>query len=381
MIVIATHAVFFNDKDIYGPPHAVSLFLNKRKIDHIFIKHRLEGHGNSKVEFYEKGKLVKTINKGLSFHLPPFFQYPYEIFSSVKVVLQSKNKCDLFIGVDSLNALSGIILKFMRKTPKSVYFSADFALKRFENSILNGIYLGFDSVAVKLCNQTWSVSKRIVDYRNKKGLVKKKNIYIPNAPPFFEMAKFRKIHPKKNQLVIVSKLYSGVDFTQIFLALKRLVKSNPDIVLHVVGDGEEMEKIKKEIERIGVGKYVIMYGAKDHEFVHSLMASSMLGFALYKTTDKSDFRYFSDSMKIRDYLACGTPVIATGNTITGEELQKRKAGVVVHLEQDEIYKTVKKILTDERTYSEMKNNGLSLAEENDIYTILSRTFNDINVQL
>ncbi len=118
MIIIATHAVFMNGKDIYGPPHAVSLFLNKQKDAHIFIKHNLYANGPSKVEYYRNGKLEKEDSIKESPIKFPFFLYLYEMYTTLKIVLAEQEKVTLFIGVDPLNALAGEILKNWVKQKK-----------------------------------------------------------------------------------------------------------------------------------------------------------------------------------------------------------------------------------------------------------------------
>lgn len=371
MIVIVTHAVFFNNKDIYGPPHSISLFLNKKKVKHLFIKHRLDSNGYSKIEFYRNGKLVKSLGKGYRKRLVSPFQYLLEFLITFKTIYSIKN-CELFIGVDPLNAFAGIILKLFGKTKKTIYFSADFAIKRFNNNMLNSVYLLLDYLSMKFSDKTWSVSERIVNYRKGKRLKDKKNILVPNSPSFKSLARFRKEKKSKDHLVIVSRLYAGIGFGQIFLALKRLIKTYPHLKLHIVGDGEDMDNLIKDTSRLNLKENIIFYGARDHDFVYRLIAKSYIGFAPYLKTNVKDFRYFSDSMKIRDYLACGVPVIATGNTITGYEVRNKRAGMVIDLNESSIYESVYNLLKTPSLYEEIRKNALSLARERDIESILQK---------
>ena len=122
MIIISTHAVFFKDKDVYGPPHAISLYLNKKKIDHIFIKHRLEGDGFSRVEYYKKGRLMRMIERGFPKRRKLYLQYLFEVLLTIKVTIQDAERCEVYIGVDPLNSFAGepLDLRLTGKTEEDI---------------------------------------------------------------------------------------------------------------------------------------------------------------------------------------------------------------------------------------------------------------------
>jgi len=374
VIVISTHAVFINNKDVYGPPHAVSLYLNKKKINHIFIKHRLEGDGFSRVEYYEKGKLKKVIERGYPKRLKLYFQYLFEILLSLKITWQDAKNCGLFIGVDPLNAVAGTILGILGKTENTVYFSADFALKRFEDPILNSIYLWLDKNAMFSSSYTWSVSTRIVEYRRTNGLDKKKNLLLPNAPFFDDVKRLDYKTINRHDLVIVSAINKGINFNLLVDSVFELRKKVRNIRLIIIGSGPEESNVKKYVRKMDLQKNILFLGTLSHEKMFEVLRKSALGIALYSDSDPSHFRFFSDSMKARDYMASGLPVIISGNSAIGYEIEKEKAGILVKLKKKDIVKVLLNILTSENIYQTMRNNAIELARKNDTGALINKYF-------
>lgn len=372
MIVIATHAVFMNNRDIYGPPHAVSLFLNKKKINHIFIKHRLDIDGFSRVEYHKNGELINVVEQGCLKRKMFFLQYFYEMALTMKIVFKESEYCDTFIGVDCLNAFVGNVLKLLGKTKKTIYFSADFALKRFKNPVMNTLYNQLDKLAMFWSDQTWSVSRRIVAYRKKNGLSDKKNKIFPNAPFFDGVKRLPLEKINKHDLVIVSAISKGIAFDLLIDVLAEIKNKIKDVRLIVIGSGPEEKKVKEYVAKKKLQKEVVFLGALSHEKMFGVLVQCGIGIALYSDADPNHFRYFSDPMKVRDYLASGLPVIISGNAGIGTELEEKKVGVVVKLEKAIVMNALLKMIVNGKMYSQMRKNAISLAKEYDTYKLLDR---------
>lgn len=372
MIVISTHAVFAGDRDIHGPPHALSEFLNHQKEPHLFIKHNLYTATFSRVEKYADGKLQKS--EDIPYPKVGFFKYLYEMMLSASLTRTEEEKTiTLFVGVNPLNALVGNFLKAFGAVRRTVYFSADFALKRFDNPVMNGVYHALDRLAMFQADQTWSVSQRIVDFRRKNGLSDSKNIRIPNAPFFHSIPRPAKHEVRIHDLVIVSALEKGVDFLLLLQVLLELKKSVPDIKLHLIGSGSQESKLKKYIRSHGLSKNVQFHGALSHKDMFQVLTRCGIGIALYENAPTTHFRFFSDPMKVRDYLASGLPVIVSGNSGIGKELEKNQAGFQVDLTQKEIIKILLPILTQKEEYQRLRKNALQLARQNDMQYIYEQT--------
>lgn len=377
MIVIATHAVYLNNKDIYGPPHAISHYLNKKKKAHIFIKYPLFSESFYTQEYYENGKLVKNSKHTYPTFSPPAVRYMLEFIWTMKIVLSQKS-CELFIGVDPLNAAAGNFLKKFKKVKRSIYFSADFALQRFPGPLMNNIYHFLDTRAMFDSSETWSVSSRIVAYRKKKGLKQSKNKQLPNAPFFDEVKRqsYEKIKP--HDLVIVSALEKGIAFDLLLNVLQKISNQFANSRLIFIGAGSLEQSLKEKCNKLGIQKRTLFKGALSHEDMFTVLEKAGIGIALYDVADNRHFRYFSDPMKVRDYLAAGLPVIVSGNSSIGEELEKKKAGYVVTLDEKNIYNTIAKIFRSEKIYKENRKNAIELAREYDTFSLLEKYIGNLN---
>ncbi len=372
MIVITTHAVFLDGRDIYGPPHAISVYLNKHKQSHIFIKHSLYlNYPYSLIEHYENGRLKNqtSIRIKSSVYLLRLFEEQYISFQTIKKV---RDRQLLIIATNPVNHLSAMALKWFHIAKKSIYFSADFAISRFENPLMNRAYHWIDTLAQNNAQSVWSISKRIVAYRKRHGLAKKKNILVPNAPFFHDIKRAHHDMIRRHDLVVVSALEPGVAFEMLIQVVGELKKVIPDIRLILIGSGSKEKALKKSVIDQGLGKHIIFKGSLSHTEMFRVTTKCGIGIAFYDVADPNHFRYFSDPMKVRDYLASGLPVIVSGNSAIGEELVTHNAGCVVAINEGELRRTIKHMLLNKKAYETMRKNAINLAEATDAEKTLSK---------
>ena len=346
MIVIITHSAL----DGSNPEGMISAALNvliENKYDFFFIKHSILGTFKSKFYIYEKGLLKR---EGLIFTIRslPVARYITEILSTF-VFLFSKNKGEnIIIGVDPLNALVGLILRLLGRAKKVVFYTPDYSVKRFDNLFLNQIYHFIDRLCVKYSDQVWNVSSRICKVRKEMGLIENRNIFLPNIPS--ENYK-RFLHNVRNRniLITLGALDEQIDYLGLFDAIAILKKSNPSIILKVVGSGPKELFYKNYIKRNNLDRYVIFLGQIDHDKALEEMSRSGIGFALYN--GKWGFNYYGDSMKCREYFSFGLPVITTDTHSTVEEIIECGAGVVCDLGCNNYVNAVLEIYKNYNRYS------------------------------
>ncbi|HDT15097.1 MAG TPA: hypothetical protein ENN55_02695, partial [Firmicutes bacterium] len=133
--------------EVYGPVQALRNYMKKRAGDFVFVTHPFSytGIDGTRVEHYENGKNIKT-EKGHKRSKNQMLQWARDFFFNNKF-LKEKGKTGLFIGVDNLNALSGIIMKKRGRIDKVVYYIIDHMDRRFKNPIFNFIYETIDKIA------------------------------------------------------------------------------------------------------------------------------------------------------------------------------------------------------------------------------------------
>ena len=223
MYFIASHARFDDtDQPGHGTGSELSTYLRDKKEDYVFIRHSLYNGSKSEVEFFVKGKEQKK-HYGFK-NLPFLVRVVMEQLITFWLLLTSKKKVKVFIGIDPLNGLSGIFGRFLGKVDKAIFYTADYSKKRFENSFLNTVYHQIDLFCVKYADQVWNVSSRITSLRKEQGVEDSRNFFVPNTQEF-KKAK-RASLSKKNlyDLVIVSTITKTVNYPAIIRAVKKLSK-------------------------------------------------------------------------------------------------------------------------------------------------------------
>lgn len=364
---IASH-VFYNPdgKDTYGPAHSFFDFLKRNEQKVYLIKHSLNGKYGSFVENNKKSsKIGKYKNSNI------LFDAIVQNRINIKFVSQNESgEKKIYIGVDPINSLSGVWLKILRKIDKNIYFTADYADVRFKNKLLNLFYHCMDKLCLKFADESWCVSSRIVQKRINQGVPKAKIKLIPNSPDGLP-----KIQKKitSHDLIIVANLTSAIDLMPLFKAIDCLKKDYPRIKLNVVGSGPVAEKLEHKIVEMGLTENIKFLGLKPHNEALDLISKSYLGFALY--TKENDWNTYGDSMKAREYVACGVPVIINDVPSTADDIAKYQAGIVLHKITDKAIKNfVLKCYNNPGYYQNLRNNALKMAGDNNKERILKSLF-------
>lgn len=379
--IIATHTVYLRGQDIHGPPHTISEFFNKNRIENIFIKYPLSSKGYRTIEFYEDGYKIHTEKKFLIRGISHWFHYLREFIVTCKTVLLYERGADLFVGVDPLNALAGAFLRSVGLVKHSVYFSVDYAIERFPGKIQNDMYHALDRMAMRISNQTWSVSKRIITARKKLGLSSSKNLILPNAPFYEDVPRVDFQKTKKHDIVLVSALADGIAFDILFEVVKKLVSQFPDIRLILIGSGPREEELHSLTRALQLDKHIIFKGPLSHEEMFKVLVESGVGIALYDTANNKHYRYFSDPMKVRDYLASGLPVIVSGNSAIGVELEEEGAGFNINADVKPLISSLKTILNNDKKHLIMREKALGLAKKYDTYSLIEKYIQAMNITI
>ena len=357
MFIVTAHATFANGKIYEAPANTLVETLVDKHENFFYIRHSIDGKLKSTAYQYKDGLLLKETVLFCISHPAPL-RYIAEIASTVlHLIRTSKGKNDCYIGLDPLNAFSGIILKKLGFVKKAVFYTADYSRKRFVNKILNKIYLAVDSFCVNNADEVWNVSSRIVAVRKEMGLDDNKNIFVPNMPSGI-YKKFTNNQKNHFHLVSLGIVSEQMDYQNLFDAVSDLKQNYPEILVKIIGTGPKEEEYKKYIADKKLQNHVIFMGHLNHERALEEISKSGIGLALYN--GKWDFNYYGDSMKCREYFCYGLPVITTNTHSTVEEIGESKAGIVCNPDKDAYIKAIKAILLDYNPYSQ---NSYSLTKK------------------
>lgn len=365
-IAVVTHVAFSSMREIYGPAHSLMDYIKQHHYNYLFIRFDLQHRTHPLIETNRK--------KPSSDACPPIFtrlSFLGDLLYCFFILLRF-GKIDIFVGVDPLNALAGLILRFIGRTKLVVYFSVDYAISRFRVSILDFVYRMLDIICAKKANEVWNVSKRIYEMRKRQNLDESKIIYVPNSPEFgtFKILPYSKV--RKSRIVIVANLTESIPFELIVEALKIVKKRVPDVNLDVIGDGSAYLRFVKLVEQNDMKETVHFLGYMNHKKLEQELGSYTVGLAIY--SGKDPWNYYRDSLKIREYLAAGIPVITDPSHSASEDIRTAVAGEVVSLDAEALASSLIRILNEKELWKKYRQNAISLAKKLDKNRILNEAF-------
>lgn len=369
MIVIASHAVFNKDgSPVHGTGSEISSYLQSKKRDYIFIKHPLYRGDNTFIERYINKKLT-THRKGLK-NVPFLIHRVQDSLVAFSQIKKFNGKVDVFIGIDPFNAFFGILAKKVGLVKVSVFYTADYAYKRFENPFLNFIYHCFDKYAIKHSDYVWNVSSKITKLRQRQGVGKDKNIFLPNTPEFRKIKKSVLKNKENMDIVIVSNLTTSINYKFIFKVMDKIIKKHNKARLLIIGEGGYKNKLENIVKDMNLDKKIIFFGKKSHDEVLKILSKSSIGLALYTKTNS--WTEFGDSMKVREYLSCGLPVVMNSVVSTADDINKENAGIVIKDNKNDLYDALDMLFTNKYIYDEKRKNAINLAKKYDFSILFEK---------
>lgn len=372
--VIITHYL------VYGAPQALRDYLIDNKVKRLlFVAHPLDiGSERSYFELIENGKVKCKKISSLRTNIA-IINYLIEVFLTLVWVFSSKEKYDLFIGVDNLNALAGLMLRGFGKVGKVVYYTIDYSPQRSQNNFLNFVYHKIDNFCVKYTNIVWNVSPRIARGRRKtKGLNFLKKQKVVPIGVWFDMVKRRPFDKvKKHQLLFLGNLLEKQGVQVVINAIPAIIKEIPDFHFLIVGGGVYEKSLREQVNKMGLAKYVTFSGwIKDRKKLNELIPESVCAIAPYNPK-KASYSYYADPTKIKDYLSAGLPVILTNVSYNAKEIERKKCGIVVNYKKEDIARTVINILGDEDKLRIYRENAVKYAKQFDWSKIFNQALSKL----
>lgn len=326
----------------------------------MFIGHPLmyqKDQKGSGWQLYKEGKLIKedyTTNKKRM----EVIDYLRHAFLNVWWALKSKEKWDIYVGSDNLNAFCGIILKWLGKVNKVVYYTIDFVPQRFDNNLLNKIYHWIDIFCVKNCDITWNLSPRMVEGREKYSKLdkkyRKKQVLVPEGVWFnrIERLPFEKIN--QHHSVFLGHLMPRLGVQKVIQAIPKIIQSIPDFKFIIIGKGDYRQNLEALAHNLDVEKYIDFKGfIPEHKDVEGIISKCAIGIACY-SDEEENFAYYCDPSKTKIYMGCGLPVIMTNIFYNAQEIEDAGAGKIVQYNASEIAKAVVEMMSDRERLRQYK---------------------------
>jgi len=313
-------------------------------------------------------------NKIKRLNFPGPATYVYDTLVTLSLLVKNNQKIDLYIGLNNLNVISGIILRKLGIVKKVIYYTIDFVPNRFRSKLLNKIYHYIDAYAVKNADVTWNVSPRIKNGReelqNMVGKDYQKQIVVPIGVWIDRIIMRDYSEINEFGIVYAGGLSAHQGIQHVINAMPLIVSKIPKIKFTIIGKGAYESQLKTLARKNKVDGYINFVGyLETQEEVEKVVSKNVIALAIYD--EKLDiWSKYADPSKIKTYLSCGCPVITTSLTHMAEEIIKKKAGIIVDTNPDSIATAVTNFLLNIEKTKVYRKNARKLSEDYDWENIL-----------
>ncbi len=377
--VIVTHELF------YGASQAMRDWLVTQQIPTLlFISHPIRPENpHSYMQLYTSGKLVYQQKTSRKFSLW-LWRYLSDTVLSFWWFWRAGRQYDLYIGVDPLNCLVGLVLKRFGIVKRVVFYAIDFVPRRFSSKPLDKIYHWLETWCIKNSDERWNVSPRMAIGR-KKFLGISPQEYLQKVVPIGVWKKDIKIKPlsksKKHWLVFAGHLLDKQGLQMVIKSLPAIISLYPDTHLLVIGGGEYEDKLKELVKKLHLLKAVTFTGwISDQNKILKLLRSCALALATYdpQGENNSNFTYYADPTKVKTYLSCGLPVIMTRVSYNAEELEKAGCARLTEYDVSSVQKAILYFWEDDSHLMVARKNTILMAKKFTWETIFTQVFSYTN---
>lgn len=372
-VCIATHFVREGGSSI-----ALAEYLIEGGTELVWIRHPLIPKRGSISEYrqYIGGHLIKNEKSwaGRTFAL---LMYVRDVLYTLWWMLRTP-PVDLFIGVDSLNASAGVVLKWFGKAKQTVFFTIDFVPRRFENRWLNWCYHAIDRFCLRNCDQVWDHTPRVLEGRQardgEKFKMNAQHIIVPEGGWFERIHRLPVEQIQRHLVGFMGRLVEKQGVQLVLSVLKEVRTTVPEARLRIIGDGPYRQALQHKVSSLGLDDAVEFTGyVEDHCQVEMLLAECAFAVALYNP-DLDDYTYYADPCKVKTFMAAGLPVIMTDVPYVAQEVSARRSGIVVTYEESSLTDAMVALLVDDKLLREFRANAVAMASEYDYARILPEAF-------
>ncbi|MFZ5535456.1 MAG: glycosyltransferase [Patescibacteria group bacterium] len=334
------------------------------------ISYKIEEYndGNKKYISHKMGWWYGILSPFLRLTNSNATQVPFKIRDFLSVIdwaFRDSTRFDYFIGLESVNAIAGILLRFIGRVKTVVYYVSDYSPNRYANKLFNRVYLVLDRFAAMHSDYIWDVSKAMQPARISAGLNAVRSapvIHVPNGLLATQIQSLKITKIKKHALVYMGTLGEENGPDLIIRAMQKIRKAIPTATLRIIGGGERLPVLQSLVAELHLEKNIKFYGyVPDGAKMASLLRECALGVAPYRSFPGS-IRFYADAGKIRAYCAAGLPVISSKVPPLGKEVAEYGGALVVNDTIREFSNAVISLLSDRKRYIQMRSRAYDYAK-------------------
>jgi len=304
------------------------------------------------------------------------FADPRAIFGFLK----GAPKAQLYVGLDNLNAFTGILLRKLGRVEAVAYYVIDHTPRRFANPLLNWLYGAFDRLCCRHADYLWVLGDRMREAKLERGADPRRTLIVPIGVDLKALGRVGAA-PKGPSLVLLSYL-SKVKGVQLALeAWPQVLRAVPKARLTIIGGGPYAAELKALAKSLGLGRSVRFTGrVDDHSKVLRSLKGYRAGLAPY-LPDAENYAHWADPAKPKEYLAAGVPVIITRVPQIAQAIAQGPMGLAVDYEKDALAAACIKLLKDGAFHARCRRNALAFMRHGDWDSAFRGAFKGMGMDL
>lgn len=346
--------------EVYGPVQALKNYLEEKGFAFTILTHpfpytKIEG---SLEEAWEEGKRLRTRMLQRRISLGPL-QFALNFLTTLRSGWHA-GQAGLFVGIGNLNALAGLVLKWLGRVDRVAYYVIDHTPGRFGNPLMNAVYGLVDRICCRGCDVLWCLSYRIAEAKQARGAAKEKCIDCPVGVKLEELKFPPASKRRRHVLVVMSHLTKEKGVQLVLESFAEIRRRHKKAVLEVIGTGPYEGELKMLAAGLKLGSAVRFLGLMNHQQLFRHLPGCGISLATY-TEDEDNIAYYADPTKPKEYLACGLPMIITKVPWTWEKVADKRApmGVAINYRKEELVEAADKLLGDRKFYARCRKNALA----------------------
>lgn len=326
--------------DLAGPSEALENYLKSRSDSLGVIYHPFHycSDRRSIARKYAAGRLVSE-KRRCGAALPSLATYVKDALFSFIFFFGFLSRFDTCVACDPLNGVVAVLLKKCGLIERVIFYTIDWMPGRFANPLLNKLYHALDRFCLNNCDAAWNISPRIVEIRREQGLPDERNVLVPVGVDLEKIDLPDKTAKAPADVVLLGALSPSKGVDLVIEAWPALVARFPQLTLHVIGktpnnaveDGVVYAPFEGRLTALGPS--VVLHGVMNHDTVLETLPAFDISLALYRPTDNNLSRW-ADPSRVKDYLACGLPVVITDVPEIAKDVAALCAGVVAEYTVD-----------------------------------------------
>ncbi|MES2202225.1 MAG: glycosyltransferase [candidate division FCPU426 bacterium] len=363
---------------IYGPVQALVDFLRSKRADFHFVSLPFSYgglRGASETRFV-KGKAVAETKGHASQGWDPWL-WSRDFWFTLRRGWKAGSQAplDLYIGVDCLNALAGIVLRKAGRVRRVAFYAIDYTPRRFKNPVLSAIYAGVDRYAARNSDMVWNLSERMRAVRRSQGVRDSRNLLVPVGVELDKVAHAPASKIRRRSLLYMGALHANKGIQLLIAAFPQILKKVPGAELHIIGFGPFEAETKRLAAASPAAQRIFLPGGMDHDALFKKVPAFGVALAPY-LDDPDSYTWWCDPTKPKEYLACGLPLIITKVPWIWERVadKQKPMGIAIDYREDELVAAAVKLLGDDRFYARCRRNALEFASRLDWSGIFEGAF-------